>query len=197
MDNSYKTKNILFIILGISVILILVVIFSFIMFFKHQKNNVNEVIKNSVVTMNYKTSTAEFKLANLTPMSNEVGKDLRTEGSYFDFAVSSQLDEDSSVQYEIALIKDSESTISDNDVVIYLEKQNSGSYAKVDDPKIFTPSKKKTSLGSPTKSMVVDKVTLSSEKVVNYRLRMWIREGAVVDPSGVYSVKVKVFGQAN
>lgn len=197
MDNSYQTKNILFIILGISVILILVVIFSFIMFFKHQKNNVNEVIKNSVVTMNYKTSTAEFKLANLTPMSNEVGKALRTEGSYFDFAVSSQLDEDSSVQYEIALIKDSESTISDNDVVIYLEKQNSGSYAKVDDPKIFTPSKKKTSLGSPAKSMVVDKVTLSSEKVVNYRLRMWIREGAVVDPSGVYSVKVKVFGQAN
>jgi len=197
MDNSYKTKNILFIILGISVILILVVIFSFIMFFKHQKNNVNEVIKNSVVTMNYKTSTADFKLANLTPMSNEVGKALRTEGSYFDFAVSSQLDEDSSVQYEIALIKDSESTISDNNVVIYLEKQNSGSYAKVDDPKIFTPSKKKTSLGSPAKSMVVDKVTLSSEKVVNYRLRMWIREGAVVDPSGVYSVKVKVFGQAN
>ena len=197
MDNSYKTKNILFIILGISVILILVVIFSFIMFFKHQKNNVNEVIKNSVVTMNYKTSTADFKLANLTPMSNEVGKALRTEGSYFDFAVSSQLDEDSSVQYEIALIKDSESTISDNDVVIYLEKQNSGSYAKVDDPKIFTPSKKKTSLGSPAKSMVVDKVTLSSEKVVNYRLIMWIREGAVVDPSGVYSVKVKVFGQAN
>lgn len=197
MDNSYKTKNILFIILGISVILILVVIFSFIMFFKHQKNNVNEVIKNSVVTMNYKTSTADFKLANLTPMSNEVGKALRTEGSYFDFAVSSQLDEDSSVQYEIALIKDSESTISDNDVVIYLEKQNSGSYAKVDDPKIFTPSKKKTSLGSPAKSMVVDKVTLSSEKVVNYRLRMWIREGAVVDSSGVYSVKVKVFGQAN
>lgn len=197
MDNSYKTKNILFIILGISVILILVVIFSFIMFFKHQKNNVNEVIKNSVVTMNYKTSTADFKLANLTPMSNEVGKALRTEGSYFDFAVSSQLDEDSSVQYEIALIKDSESTISDNDVVIYLEKQNSGSYAKVDDPKIFTLSKKKTSLGSPAKSMVVDKVTLSSEKVVNYRLRMWIREGAVVDPSGVYSVKVKVFGQAN
>ena len=197
MDNSYKTKNILFIILGISVILILVVIFSFIMFFKHQKNNVNEVIKNSVVTMNYKTSTADFKLANLTPISNEVGKALRTEGSYFDFAVSSQLDEDSSVQYEIALIKDSESTISDNDVVIYLEKQNSGSYAKVDDPKIFTPSKKKTSLGSPAKSMVVDKVTLSSEKVVNYRLRMWIREGAVVDPSGVYSVKVKVFGQAN
>lgn len=197
MDNSYKTKNVLFTILGISMILILVVIFSFLIFFKQQKNNVNEVIKNSVVTMNYKTSTAEFKLTNLTPMSNEVGKDLRTEGSYFDFAVSSKLDEDTSVQYEIALIKDSESTISDNDVVVYLEKQNSGSYAKVDDPVVFTPSKKKTSLGSPAKSMILDKVTLSSEKIVNYRLRMWIREGAVVDPSGVYSVKVKVFGQAN
>ena len=35
-------------------------------------------------------------------MSNESGKDLRDEGSYFDFSVSSKMDEDASVQYEIA-----------------------------------------------------------------------------------------------
>ena len=61
---------------------------------------------------------------------------------------------------------------------------------------VFTPIKKKTTLGSPAKSMVLDKVNLSSEKEVNYRLRLWVREGAVVDPSATYSVKIKVFGQA-
>lgn len=196
MENNYRTRNVVFIVLGISLILILVVVFAFMMFFREQKQNVNEVVKNSVVTMNYKTSTNEFSLTNLTPMSNESGKDLRDEGSYFDFSVFSKMDEDASVQYEIALIKDDSSTIPDNDIVVYLEKQSSGTYAKVEDPTVFTPIKKKTTLGSPAKSMVLDKVNLSSEKEVNYRLRLWVREGAVVDPSATYSVKIKVFGQA-
>lgn len=196
MENNYRTRNVVFIVLGISLILILVVVFAFMMFFREQKQNVNEVVKNSVVTMNYKTSTNEFSLTNLTPMSNESGKDLRDEGGYFDFSVSSKMDEDASVQYEIALIKDDSSTIPDNDIVVYLEKQSSGTYAKVEDPTVFTPIKKKTTLGSPAKSMVLDKVNLSSEKEVNYRLRLWVREGAVVDPSATYSVKIKVFGQA-
>ncbi len=77
MENNYRTRNVVFIVLGISLILILVVVFAFMMFFREQKQNVNEVVKNSVVTMNYKTSTNEFSLTNLTPMSNESGKDLR------------------------------------------------------------------------------------------------------------------------
>ena len=59
MENNYRTRNVVFIVLGISLILILVVVFAFMMFFREQKQNVNEVVKNSVVTMNYKTSTNE------------------------------------------------------------------------------------------------------------------------------------------
>lgn len=196
MDNNYKTRNVVLVVLGISFILVLVVVFSFIFFFKEQKKNVNEVVENSVVTMNYKTATNEFVLSNLTPMSNEGGRSLRTEGSYFDFSVSSKMENGTSIEYEIALIKDEDSTLSDNDVVVYLEKQSSGTYAKVDNPTVFTPIKKKTALGSPAKSMVLDKVTLSSEQVDNYRLRLWVKEGAVVDSSLTYAVKVRVYGKA-
>lgn len=196
MESNYKTKNIVLVVLGVSVILIFIIVFAFIMFFKDQKNNVNEVVKNSVVTMNYKTATNQFTLLNLSPLSNEVGKDLRAEGSYFDFSVSSEMDKDTSVDYEIALIKDERSTIPDSDVVVYLEKQTSGSYAKVEEPSFFTPIKKKTSLGSPSKSMVLDRVSLSSEKIDNYRLRLWVREGAIIDPNATYSVKVSVYGKA-
>lgn len=196
MESNYKTKNIVLVVLGVSVILIFIVVFAFIMFFKDQKNNVNEVVKNSVVTMNYKTATNQFTLLNLSPLSNEVGKDLRAEGSYFDFSVSSEMDKDTSVDYEIALIKDERSTIPDSDVVVYLEKQTSGSYAKVEEPSFFNPIKKKTSLGSPSKSMVLDRVSLSSEKIDNYRLRLWVREGAIIDPNATYSVKVSVYGKA-
>ena len=60
MENNYRTRNVVFIVLGISLILILVVVFAFMMFFREQKQNVNEVVKNSVVTMNYKTFSYQF-----------------------------------------------------------------------------------------------------------------------------------------
>lgn len=198
MENNHQTRNLIFIILGVSVLLIAVVVFAFVMFFRGQANNVNEVVKTGVVSMNYKTATNDFTLTNLTPMSNDLGKDLRDEGSYFDFSVSSEMEDDTSIQYEIALIKDENSTIPDSDIVVYLEKQNSGSYAKVDEPSSFTPIKKKTDLGSPAKSMVLDKVKVSSKRVDNYRLRLWVREGAVItDPSASYTVSVKVYGKAD
>ncbi len=197
MKEGHKTRNVVLCVLGVSVLLIAVVVFAFFMFFREQKANVREVVSKNVVSMNYKTATNTFALNNLTSMNNETGKSLRDEGSYFDFSVSSEVSNDDSVKYEIALIKDKSSTISDSDIVVYLEKQNSGTYAKVTEPEAFTPIKKKTNLGSPAKSMVLNRVSLSSDRVDNYRLRMWVREGAVIDPAGTYSVQVKVYGKVS
>ena len=192
-----KDKNVVFIVLGVSVLLVGVLVLAFFMFFQGQKDNITEEVKNGVVSMNYKTTTNEFRLANLTPMNNELGKELRDDGTYFDFSVSSEMDSDTEVSYEIALIKDENSTIPDSDIMVYLEKESSGSYAKVADPEPFTPVKKKTKLGSPSGSMVLKQVSLSDERVDNYRLRIWVREGAtVVDPAASFQVKVKVYGDA-
>ena len=95
-------------------------------------------------------------------------------------------------------MKDDSSTISDSDIMDYLEKQTSGTYSKVDEPKEFTPIKKKTELGSPAKSMVLSKFSLSANQVDNYRLRIWVKEGAVItDPNATYKVRVNVYGKAN
>lgn len=196
MVSSYKTRNVVFIVFGISIFLIFIVVFAFICFFRNQKNNVDEVVKNSVVTMSYETSTSEFSLSNLTPLSDKLGKSLREPGSYFDFSVSSEMSSNTSVEYEIALIKSDSSTLNDSDVVVYLEKQGTGTYSKVKEPKAFTPIQKKTSLGSPAHSMVLDKVILSDGQEDNYRLRLWVREGAIIDTNATYSVKVQVFGKA-
>ncbi len=196
MVSSYKTRNVVFMVFGVSIFLILVVVFAFVCFFRGQSNNVDEVVKNSVVTMSYETPTSEFSLSNLAPLSDEIGKGLREPGSYFDFSVSSEMDSNTSVEYEITLIKSDSSTLNDSDVVVYLEKQGTGTYAKVEDPKVFTPIQKKTSLGSPAHSMVLDKVILSDGQEDNYRLRLWVREGAIIDADAAYSVKVQVFGKA-
>ncbi|HIR48513.1 MAG TPA: hypothetical protein IAB35_00865 [Candidatus Faecimonas gallistercoris] len=198
MEVNKKTKNIVLIMVGISVFFIILVVLAFVMFFQEQRKNVKQEVKTSIISMNYKSNTNSLTLTDLTPMSDEKGKVLRKEGSYFDFTISSKLEDDTSIKYEIALIKDKSSTISDDDIMVYLEKQNSGTYAKVDEPKVFTPIKKKSKLGSPAKSMVLNRVSQSSSQVDNYRLRIWVREGATIQNSNAtYMLKVNVYAKAD
>lgn len=198
MEVNKKTKNIVLIMVGISVFFIILVVLAFVMFFQEQRKNVKQKVKTSIISMNYKSNTNSLTLTDLTPMSDEKGKVLRKEGSYFDFTISSKLEDDTSIKYEIALIKDKSSTISDDDIMVYLEKQNSGTYAKVDEPKVFTPIKKKSKLGSPAKSMVLNRVSQSSSQVDNYRLRIWVREGATIQNSNAtYMLKVNVYAKAD
>lgn len=197
MESKAKTKNVVIFLVLLSVILVAVIGISFSSFFKKQEKNVKEIVKTGTVSMNYKSEVNGLQLVDLTPIADSVAKENRLEGSYFDFSVSSEFNDDTVVDYEIALIKDQSSTIPDEDVMVYLEKQSSGTYAKVKDSQPFTPIKKKTKLGSPAKSMILDKVSLSSNQVDNYRLRIWVKEGAVItDPNATYKVRVNVYGKA-
>ena len=198
MESKSKTKKVVIFLVLLSIVLIAVIAVAFTMFFKEQEKNVKEVVKTGTVSMNYKTEVNGLQLNSITPVANDVAMENRAEGSYFDFSVSSDIDSDTTVDYEIALVKDDSSTISDSDIMVYLEKQTSGTYSKVDEPKEFTPIKKKTELGSPAKSMVLSKFSLSANQVDNYRLRIWVKEGAVItDPNATYKVRVNVYGKAN
>lgn len=198
MESKSKTKNVVIFLVLLSIVLIAVIAVAFTMFFKEQEKNVKEVVKTGTVSMNYKTEVNGLQLNSITPVANDVAMENRAEGSYFDFSVSSDIDSDTTVDYEIALVKDDSSMISDSDIMVYLEKQTSGTYSKVDEPKEFTPIKKKTELGSPAKSMVLSKFSLSANQVDNYRLRIWVKEGAVItDPNATYKVRVNVYGKAN
>lgn len=198
MESKSKTKNVVIFLVLLSIVLIAVIAVAFTMFFKEQEKNVKEVVKTGTVSMNYKTEVNGLQLNSITPVANDVAMENRAEGSCFDFSVSSDIDSDTTVDYEIALVKDDSSTISDSDIMVYLEKQTSGTYSKVDEPKEFTPIKKKTELGSPAKSMVLSKFSLSANQVDNYRLRIWVKEGAVItDPNATYKVRVNVYGKAN
>ena len=198
MESKSKTKNVVIFLVLLSIVLIAVIAVAFTMFFKEQEKNVKDVVKTGTVSMNYKTEVNGLQLNSITPVANDVAMENRAEGSYFDFSVSSDIDSDTTVDYEIVLVKDDSSTISDSDIMVYLEKQTSGTYSKVDEPKEFTPIKKKTELGSPAKSMVLSKFSLSANQVDNYRLRIWVKEGAVItDPNATYKVRVNVYGKAN
>ena len=81
MESKSKTKNIIIVLVLLSIVLVAIIAVSFTMFFKEQEKNVNEVVKTGTVSMNYKSEVNGLQLVSLTPVSNDVAMENRTEGS--------------------------------------------------------------------------------------------------------------------
>lgn len=205
-DNKNNSSKFIFIsVILVAILVILVLCLSFTAFKKaisavgddrnNQNSGANDGI-NSRISMTYTEDMNGISIQDALPITDEVGKRLSSNGEYFDFTIRSNI-LNNSITYEIAAIKDNDSTISDDDIKLYLEKQNSGTYESVMEPTVFTPITKKTKIGSPTGSMVLYKVTKTKSGTDNYRLRMWIREDASVELDKVYTVKINVYGKAS
>lgn len=147
------------------------------------------------VSMTYTESTNGISIENASPTSDEVGKKLNGKNEYFDFTVSTKNPNKSKVVYEIAAVKDKNSTISDNDIRIYLEKQVSGTYEEIVKPQPFKPIAKNSKIGSPKGSMLLKKVKTKVSSNDNYRLRMWLSDKANIQDVKTYAVKINVYGK--
>lgn len=197
MEDKNVMKRLIISLVIISLLIILVVFVSFILFFNKQKEVDETPIQTGTISMTYKAATNGIQLVNPQPMSDTLGKDIRMDGEYFDFTVTSNMKGNSTIAYEVAVVPEKTSTISSEYIMVYLEKQQSGTYSKVANPAIFSSLKKKTEIGSPLGSMVVAKETVTEDKVSNYRLRIWLKEDApVLDSTATFAVRVNVYGKA-
>ena len=104
--------------------------------FNHRKPDVIEENKEGgYVTLNYTSEVNALMITNAQPTIDSVGMKTINPGQYFDFSVDVNLDGAPKVEYEISVIKDEkESTIPDEDIRIYLEKEESGTYTQLFGP---------------------------------------------------------------
>lgn len=203
-NKSNSSKFIFISVILVTILVILVLCLSFTAFKKatsedgtnpSNDSNGNGGI-NSKISMTYTENMNGISIQDALPTNDEVGKHLNGKGEYFDFTIKSNI-VNSSITYEIAAIKDKSSTISDDSIKLYLEKQNSGTYEQVMEPTIFKSITKRSKIGSPKGSMVLYKLNRKKSGTDNYRLRMWIKEDAVVEMDKSYTVKVNVYGKAS
>lgn len=201
-DRRY-TKKIFLSLLLVTLLVVFVVSFSFAVFIKTE-SGVEKTIETGEISMNYLEKTNGISIENAMPTSDTVGMNQLGENEYFDFTVNSKLVGDVKIIYEIAAIKDQNSTIPDNEIRLYLEQEKSGTYTKVMEPKNFVAESKDTEIGTPEGAMVLRKVIKkreenSDDKIVNYvdnyRLKMWLAANASIDDVKSYSVKVNVYGK--
>lgn len=171
-------------------ILFLLAVIGIVAFVNRKPEVIEKNTDGGEVTLNYTSPSNSFAIRDSLKTSDSVGEKLSLDGTCFDFTVDINLETSFKLEYELSLVKDEKfSNIPDEDIRIYLEKEESGTYTRVFGPSEFKINKTKTKIGSPANSMVIAKVNKINASEDHYRLRMWLSDSSKLE-KGNYSVDV-------
>lgn len=188
MDSKNSNKSFAIVLTIIILLLIGIIIAGIIIFNTSAKKIIEEEENGADIILNYSSNDSGLQINNAKPKKDADGI---VNGEYFDFSIETLLDNAEKIEYEISVVKDEiNSTISDEDIRIYLEKEKEGTYTMVFGPEKFTPLKKDSKFGSKKGSMPLIEVKKNNSTTDNYRLKMWLSEKATTN--GTYAVEVEV-----
>ena len=149
------------------------------------------------ISLVYTEAVNGITISNMMPVSDSVGRVLSNDNEMFNFTINSRLSGNARMEYEIAIIKDPSSTLSNDDVRLYLTRVVGSTEQTVNGPLRFTPISTPSGLGSPAGSMVMARVIDNTSTTTRYRLRMWVAEGTNIDEVlRTFNVRVNVYGRA-
>ncbi len=189
-EKKELTKRFWFLLLSVCIILIISISVGFAYFSKTKKPVIYESENGGTVTLNYSGDFSGIVLDKAVPTLDSVG----SKGEkYFDFSVDVALDNATYIEYELALTKIGKCAIPDDDLKIFLEQEDSGSYVKVFGPEKFTPLTENSKIGSPKGSMAIFKVKKTRSLADRYRLRVWMSDKSSL-ATGNCTLEVSVFG---
>lgn len=176
----------------VSLFFIVFIGIGFFLFSNREKKVIIEDENVGRVTLNYSSNTNGLTITNAIPTTDIIGM---KSDNYFDFSIKSKLDGEQEVEYEISILKNIEkSTIPDDNIKIYLEKEENGLYTKLYGPISYSGLKKNSTIGSKKGEMVIAKVSNVESETDNYRLRIWMSDKSLLS-SGNYSVDVNLYAK--
>ena len=174
-------------------------------------------ITTGAITMKYTEYTNVINMTGALPTTDETGKKRLNEGEYFDFTVSSTIQGNANINWEIALeLMPFKKMFDANFVKVYLtELDDAGNETQVVEPTIFTnldmdaneytgkPARVKRTVEGIEDTIEIPILTLYSTSAnksfsKKYRLRIWVDES--YNPQGdggdlPFSIKINAYGK--
>ena len=196
-DNN--SKHVLLSVLGVAILVVAVVGVSFAAFSYSKTGTKVNTITTGTITMSYSETTNGINLTNALPMTDAVGKALKTENQYFDFTVSANITGTTTINYAITASKEEESTLPDTAVKVYLTDMDGEVDSQILAPTKVSALQKTTSdvSGAPNDQYKLTSDTFSASSSHAYRLRMWVADDyQVTGASATYKLRVNVYGAA-
>lgn len=188
-----KNGKLYFILIALLLIVLLVIGISAVAVTVTKKGDKVNTITTGNISLDYAEDNNGITITNAMPTTDATGKTLSKNNEYFDFNVISTISGSANITYEISAVKSSNSTLDNNDVKLYLEKNQLGKYVEVMEPTKFKPLTSKSDIGSEKGTMILYKETVNKTTTDNYRLRMWLSDKAKVDNiSRTFTVQVAI-----
>ena len=197
-----NSKQILLSVLCITILVIVVIGVSFAAFNYSRTGEKLNTITTGTITMSYSENTNGINLVDALPISDEQGKSLTGTNNVFDFTVSATIQGsgNTTINYAITATRESDSTLDDSTIKVYLTNTDSNT-----DTQILAPTKVSdlTVTGSseissaPSGQYKLTEGTFTTSASHKYRLRMWVADDfSDLDASGSYKLRVNVYGAA-
>lgn len=191
------SKKIGFLCFCIFVFVIGIIVGAFYIYNRSSVNVEEKTADGGSLSLTYADDSNSFVIENAIPTSDIIGEKLDSADMFFDFTINTELDEATSIQYNILLVRDEEkSNALNSNIKVYLEKENNGKYEKVVAPVIFTSNFNDKDLGKDVMKLYTNKAI--SDGSENYRLRLWLSDTAVYEPEEEqnFGIKISVQGTA-
>lgn len=193
-----KNGKLYFILMSVLLIVLLVIGISVVSVTFTKKGDKINTITTGNISLDFTEDTNGITITNAMPTTDAIGKTLSKTGEYFDFSVISTLTGPANITYEISAVKTKNSTLNNNNVKLYLEKKQSGTYVEAMKPTKFTPLSSKSNIGSEEGTMILYRKTVNKTQTDNYRLRMWLSDDTKVDNvSRTFTVQVVINASVN
>ena len=194
------SKEILFSILGIFILVILVIGISFAAFSFSQTGEKTNTITTGTISMTYSEPNNGINLVNALPITDEQGKVLSGTNNVFDFTVTSTINGNNSVTVSYAITAvSSNSTVDNSAIKIYLTNMDNDADSEILAPtKIssLTTTTGNEDYNAPSGEFILSSGTMNSSNSHKYRLRMWVADDYTDTTGGSYTLKVNVYGAA-
>lgn len=192
-----NSKQVLLSVLGVAILVVAVVGVSFAAFSYSKTGEKVNTITTGTITMSYSETTNGINLTNAYPMIDEIGMHLNDENQYFDFTINASLGGNVIINYVITATKESDSTLPDNAVKVYLTNVVSGSESQVLAPTKISSLQVTSSndVGAPDGQFLLLNSSFNKTETRSYRLRMWVDSVYVLpNISQTYKLRVNVYG---
>ena len=195
-----NSKEILFSILGIFILVVAVVGVSFAVFTFSQTGEKTNSITTGTINMSYSEPESGINLVNALPINDEQGKALSGTDNVFDFTVDTTINGTgiTTINYAITAVS-SNSTVDNSAIKVYLTNMDSNADSEILEPtKIsnLSTTNGNEAYNAPSGEFILLSETMDTSSSHKYRLRMWVADDYTVTTGGSYTLKVNVYGAA-
>lgn len=183
--------------------LFLIIVFMFLLFlssfgitysiYKGDSGRNNEIVTDKIIFTysDVDKSGSGIFIENALPTSDDIGKKLIGTKEYFDFNINAT-SKKTNIKYQVLVKKNSVSSLSNNNVRIYLTSLN-GTYEQELVLKTFNELNT-TTIGNNDYYILYEKIL--NKGIDNYsdyyRLRMWVKDDAINYEDKIFSINVDV-----